>query len=99
MDKDVKKLLAWLYSRRKEWLTITQIMESGIALDPFMLEWLVKNDLLTEVTPIRGDTLYRISLGGMTKLADFKRKSFIEYTSLVISITAVLVSIAAFFRP
>lgn len=99
MDKDLKKLLNWLYSHRKEWLNITQLMESGIAVDPFMLEWLVKNDLLTEVTPNNGDTLYRISLGGMTKLADFKRKTFVEYASLIISIAAVVVSIAAFFRP
>lgn len=99
MDKDVKKLLDWLYLHRKEWLNVSRLLESGIAVDPFMLEWLVKNDLLTEVTPMRGDSLYRISLGGMTKLADFKRKTFVEYASLIISITAVAVSIAAFFRP
>ena len=99
MDKDVKKLLDWLYLHRKEWLIHSQLLESGIAVDPFMLEWLVKNDLLTEVTHIRGDSLYRISLGGMTKLSDFKHKTFVEYSSLIISLTAVAVSIAAFFRP
>lgn len=99
MDKDVLKLLDWLYSRRNEWLRLSQLLESGVAIDPFMLAWLIKNALITEVTLDADNTLYRISLGGMMKRADFKRKTIVENASLIISLTAVAVSIAAFFRP
>ena len=65
MDKDVKLLLDWLYLHRKEWLSAFQIMEgTQMSLDPFMIEWLVKNDLLTEVS-VDSSSVYRISLGGI----------------------------------
>lgn len=99
MDKDVKLLLDWLYLHRKEWLSAFQIMEgTQMSLDPFMIEWLVKNDLLTEVS-VDSSSVYRISLGGIIKRAESKRSNFIEYSSLILSLAAVAVSLAAFFRP
>ena len=99
MDKDVKFLLDWLYSHRREWLSATQIIEgTQFPVDPFMIDWLISNDLLTCVHT-EHSTVYRISLGGMMKLAETNRANFIEFSSLLLSLAAVAVSIAAFFRP
>lgn len=100
MDKNVKTILQWFYQNRNKWLPAKDVISgTKLPIDPFMFEWLIKNDLVTEVTSNFGQKLYRISLGGMTKLAENKRRNFIEYTTLVISLIAVAVSIAAFFRP
>lgn len=97
MDKELIKLLNWLYDRRHQWITLEQLLHADFPLTPHEIDWMLKNDILNKVTGDDGVTRYCISLGGRMKRAVFHRSRRIENLTLVLSFSALLVSIIALF--
>lgn len=97
MDEDVLKLLDWLYENRKSWLSATDIVEAKYLPDPFDLDWMVKNDLLNSAKNRDGEFLYRLSLGGMMRRAEYRQKLKFERWTLRFSVAAIFISIVSVF--
>lgn len=99
MDSELIKFLDWLYVRRHQWISMNKIVCSGFAPTPHEITWMVKNDLLNEVTGETGKKCYCISLGGRMKRAEFKRQRWFENSSLLLSVCAMAVSIGCVLIP
>lgn len=99
MDKELIKLLNWLYDRRHQWITLEQLLHADFPLTPHEIDWMLKNDILNKVTGDDGVTRYCISLGGRMKRAEFKRQRWFENASLLLSICAMATSIGCVAIP
>ncbi len=97
MDKELLQFLDWLYQRRSEWFTVNDLVLSGFAIVPHDLTWMLQNDVINHVRGEDGVDRYRISVGGRMKRAAFHRARRVENLTLVLSFSALLVSIIALF--